>query len=589
MLKLRCRIAAEPFAASKGLLVDGDVADLKDLGEHLVTILAEQGWDDEQKLFNDDLTLEKARNLLEKLEMLAAALGGFHAVQADADVQILSDCLSAIDSAMTKLSQSQPAEFQNDLVQILKKHAANLKDYFFCNHVLSQHGWTDTGFPGDVDQNIIILLQDNFINALYELLAKKNLQRIIDSMTSRRTPMPLPDMNTLPVLHTFKHMVVRTGLLNSEDEAKAARIEAEKAAAHIHRLVQIAGKGATEALNNVTAYGHKIKAELEKKIKDAESQNKREAKARAKQMLADEKKTGAGAARKTVHLLDLQHDVFEEWPFYDDATSFAAARASHDFEKGLPLIIKDHTDLGAMCEDRSLKSAISVFGIQYPTTKQAQETKRGQTPFTEEKHKRVRELMLQVAPAPAKVTVTSQTQIAVKASEMVSFFGYSPAMQYQGVEKFCLPTLRYTCRGTREICILQYTDIMEYAAKQGMDYQVGQDMLAYMTSIVDTLCSEDNLTVYKQCGGKIWRTSAGPGSLTFQPFGCWMVERTLGDANVIGIRTATLDSTSSSLRNFIQFRKAFIASLGDKAGDNAVVTFWKKLEQLMKEYFDKAN
>ena len=408
-------------------------------------------------------------------------------------------------------------------------------------------------------------------------------------MTTQRIPMPLPDMETLPVLHLFKHMVIRTGSLNNEDEAKAANNEAERAVTHIHRLVQIAGKGATEALNNVTAYDKKIKAELERQIKDAESQNKREAKARAKQMLADEKKTGAGAARTTVHLLDLKHDVFEEWPFYDNATSFAAARASYDFEKGLPLIIKEHKDLEGMCEDRSLKSAISVFGIQYPTTKQAQETKRGQTPFTDEKHKRVRELMLQAAPAPAKVTQTSKTAIAVKASEMVSFFGYSPAMQYQGVEKFCLPTLRYTRQGTREICILHYTDIMEYAAKQGMDYKAGQDMLSYITSIVDSLASEDNLTAYKDCGGKIWRTSAGPGSLTFQPFGCWMVERTLGDANVIGIRTATLDSTSSALRNFISFRKAFIASLGDKADDNALVTFWKKLEELMKPHFDKAN
>ena len=41
-------------------------------------------------------------------------------------------------------------------------------------------------------------------------------------------------------------------------------------------------------------------AEVEKKIKDAESQSKREAKARAKQMLADEKKTGAGAARNSL-------------------------------------------------------------------------------------------------------------------------------------------------------------------------------------------------------------------------------------------------------------------------------------------------
>ena len=91
VLNFRRRIAAEPFAASKELLVDEDAKDLKDLGEHLVTILADQGWDDDKKSFNDDLTLEQARGLLEKLEQLAAALGGFHAVQEDADILIMSE------------------------------------------------------------------------------------------------------------------------------------------------------------------------------------------------------------------------------------------------------------------------------------------------------------------------------------------------------------------------------------------------------------------------------------------------------------------------------------------------------------------
>ena len=122
-----------------------------------------------------------------------------------------------------------------------------------------------------------------------------------------------------------------------------------------------------------------------------------------------------------------------------------------------------------------------------------------------------------------------------------------------------------------------------------MDYHVGQDILSYMTSIVDSLCLEDNLAAYKQCGGQIWRTSAGLGSLTFQPFGCWMVERTLGDANAIGIMAATLDPTSSALRNFISFRKAYAASLGDNLDDKALVTFWKKLEDLIEPYFDAAN
>ena len=102
---------------------------------------------------------------------------------------------------MQNLSQPPPGEFQRYMIDIFKKHAANLKDHFFCIHVLSQHGWTGTGFPGDVDRCTVIHLQGNFINALYELMAQKNLKRIIDIMTSQRTTMPLPDMETLLVIH----------------------------------------------------------------------------------------------------------------------------------------------------------------------------------------------------------------------------------------------------------------------------------------------------------------------------------------------------------------------------------------------------
>ena len=67
-----------------------------------------------------------------------------------------------------------------------------------------------------------------------------------------------------------------------------------------------------------------------------------------------------------------------------------------------------------------------------------------------------------------------------------------------------------------------------------------------------------------------------------------MIERTLGDANCIGIRTSTLDPTASALRNFISFRKAYIASVADKADGNALVNFWKKLEELMQPDFNNA-
>ena len=48
VLDFRRRVAAEPFVASKKLLVDDDAADLKDLGELLVMVLGEQGWNEDK-------------------------------------------------------------------------------------------------------------------------------------------------------------------------------------------------------------------------------------------------------------------------------------------------------------------------------------------------------------------------------------------------------------------------------------------------------------------------------------------------------------------------------------------------------------
>lgn len=153
-------------------------------------------------------------------------------------------------------------------------------------------------------------------------------------------------------------------------------------------------------------------------------------------------------------------------------------------------------------------------------------------------------------------------------------------MNYEGIDRYGMASMRYQVNGERDVAVLTYPSLLDYASAIGM--QIGRtDKLAeYTESILGTLRTADAFEKFKECGGTIWRAVVKPGDTNYTPLGSIIVERTLGSSPVFGFRACLLPSSATLKANFNLLRES--AEKADGA-DATLVRFWEGVASLYDE------
>ena len=192
---------------------------------------------------------------------------------------------------------------------------------------------------------------------------------------------------------------------------------------------------------------------------------------------------------------------------------------------------------------------------------------------------KVRKAMLAVAPPGHLVQAKDKDNVAAKAMEAVSLAGCAPGTSYQGLEKQSFATIRYNISGRREVLAINYTDMCKFAAEVGIakNLENCKSHEVHVKALVDALACQQGLDTFKKLGLVTRRVVMNPGETFFIPMCSWLLERTIGDESVIGLRTACLLSTQKP-RDSLQL---FVDNYKKVHGEDGVVNFWGKVLGLL--------
>ena len=131
-----------------------------------------------------------------------------------------------------------------------------------------------------------------------------------------------------------------------------------------------------------------------------------------------------------------------------------------------------------LLNSRDCKPALGIAQIQLPRSQQIRSLKRAQTPFTVEAKKKdlVRERMLEFsAPGEISIPAGSKATVAANMISQVSVFGCSPGMVNKGeIDRQAMSNMRYHLSGQREVAIVTFTSLFDFASKAGFVIKEGE-------------------------------------------------------------------------------------------------------------------
>ena len=188
--------------------------------------------------------------------------------------------------------------------------------------------------------------------------------------------------------------------------------------------------------------------------------------------------------------------------------------------------------------------------------------------------------MLTVVP-PAHLVQTQgkgKDNVAAKAMEAVSLAGCARGTSYQGLEKALQPSATTSVGDVRSWPSTTWTcagSPLKISMAGKLEQASSHDVR--VKSIVDALACKGGLDTFKKLGLVMHRTVINPGEAFFIPMCSWLLERTIGDETVIGLRTACLLST----RRPHDSLQLFVTNYKKVHGEDGVVNFWAKVLGLL--------
>ena len=290
------------------------------------------------------------------------------------------------------------------------------------------------------------------------------------------------------------------------------------------------------------------------------------------------KKTGTeidGAQSLLFNLDSANCDVVHTLKTFNTAADFMKEKSKVDF-CGHTYVIKNCPDLQAALDERHAKSAMGIFRVQYPFSRQAQEYKRGQTPFVATNKSTIRERLLELTPKTDIQYFDDDSKMHTRLLNQISLFAASAGMYYKGFERHAMPNCRYQTAGEREIMVMELNHLSDFAMKIGVNVVPGQDFTTYMDSVVDALLCSGGVKTFKDVGGKLHRGIVSAGQFSHVPLGAMCLERTVGSTEVYGMRTMCLPPTDSAV--YSSFCK-MVEQAKVAAPDAQLTKFWTAVRE----------
>ena len=368
-------------------------------------------------------------------------------------------------------------------------------------------------------------------------LHKKQLLDYTSKQLSLGKAMPIDEIESLVPLSSFEVLGIRAQLVSNEDQVKSLVEYASQLEPVVTRLVA----NVTQAHRDFV----KLIERFDKKSKDAEKAQTQKVAPAKKKKLTSKSEAPSGHAQDADFLfaVPLEDAVFQEIKSFDNPEDFqkrGGKRLSSE-----PYSVNNCKDLEAKANDRATKAAIGVFRIQYPSSGQAKTSKRGQAPLLSDAKESIREQMLDLAPATTITTKANDNSMAARVTNAISIFACSTGMVYQGLEKQGMASLRYQVSGEREVIVIDFLTLSDFAAKIGLDIEPEQDFFDYLKQLVGSLIDAPTREALKLSGGVIRRGIVKEGGFLHVPAASYILERTIGSNNVVGLRTMFLPPPDS--------------------------------------------
>ena len=142
-----------------------------------------------------------------------------------------------------------------------------------------------------------------------------------------------------------------------------------------------------------------------------------------------------------------------------------------DFEIGVPYVVELAPELAELAAEKTVKTSLSVFRVQFPASASYKDEGRGQVAFTSDHKNKAREVTLNLAPkACSRFTAppSEADSVAVKMITQVSLFGCKPGMVWQGLERTVSHRKHVHVQWRARAVAMMYAESMEGAASSNL-------------------------------------------------------------------------------------------------------------------------
>ena len=484
-----------------------------------------------------------------------------------ADHELLKSCITdlmAIVAATDKDAETKGQELYK------RAHAVNLTD--------AQNAAAFSGILAHFQVGSEALrVEQDLIDSISKFNGALNIEagvrEIIADRKSKKEPLPTTVLDRTRSLDFIELMGLQIASLTSEHAAKEFKNSIAQEEKRWKELTNAVQKGAKQVSDNIISYERKTANAKTQAASKEQKQKEREAAKRAR----EEAKQAQDAVKKAVasshtdnFLLTGSHARLITIKKHEK-NDVMGQSANYDFDTSVPYMINDPACMKSLVEQRTVKAAIGLFRIQYPTCNDAKKFGFAYSPCAIDAKDKVRECLLALGPKTKfKVAEADRNGIIAKSLEQVLFHGNTQAFQTICMEKQGLAQLRYQLCGERNVAVIPHAMLEDICCRDGgPSRQENEGIQKFYERAVGAI-DQTLLDAVKDIN--VYRGVVQPGCFLYVPAGCYLLEKT-GETHSVCLRTPLLDSTKAACENFNSMVKAF----NEVEPESPQAKFWHKI------------
>ena len=311
-----------------------------------------------------------------------------------ADHELLKSCITdlmAIVAATDKDAETKGQELYK------RAHAVNLTD--------AQNAAAFSGILAHFQVGSEALrVEQDLIDSISKFNGALNIEagvrEIIADRKSKKEPLPTTVLDRTRSLDFIELMGLQIASLTSEHAAKEFKNSIAQEEKRWKELTNAVQKGAKQVSDNIISYERKTANAKTQAASKEQKQKEREAAKRAR----EEAKQAQDAVKKAVasthtdnFLLTGSHARLITIKKHEK-NDVMGQSANYDFDKSVPYMINDPACMKSLVEQRTVKAAIGLFRIQYPTCNDAKKFGFAYSPCAIDAKDKVRECLLALGP-----------------------------------------------------------------------------------------------------------------------------------------------------------------------------------------------